>query len=132
MSRSKEYFDDQEDFTREYKDYRYAIAKRLHDKRMDAGLTIEEARKRAHLSKTTLSRLENGTADIKSFELFRLCDTYNTTVDYIIYGKSETESVTSIIETKILKLNQSNQERMLKILNEYLELFKEQKGKEEL
>ena len=60
------------------------VRKRLRQKRMDAGLTIEALAKEVDVSKGTVSRWESGIRISELESLWRLADFYDISIDDLV------------------------------------------------
>ena len=83
------------------------IGKRINLRRKELGFTQEELAEYMDVSVQMISNLELGKKAIRPENLVKLCNTLNTSADYILQGKrSEYENVMFIEKYKELSLEQ--------------------------
>lgn len=90
------------------------VGERLKRFRLDKGVKEIEVALEFAISTAQYSRLENGQGCISTDVLNRACAYYNTSVDYILFGKNQ--SVDSVFFQKLQNSSEEELRRTLKIL----------------
>lgn len=82
-------------------DDRYAIAERIVNLRKESGYKSKEIAQKIDVSATTYSDIECANTKLSLDYLYRLCQVFDVSADYIIFGETEDAYMSEI--RKILK-----------------------------
>ena len=66
------------------------IGKRIRSQREKLSLTRDEFAEQAEISPQFLAEIENGTKGMSAETLFKVCDKFNISADYLLLGRQST------------------------------------------
>ena len=99
----------------------------------EIGLRIAEIRQKKHLTQAELaeklcvstkhiSHIECGTSSLSLKNLISLCQLFDCSLDYIIFGE-EKNNTTSKLPVQIVRILEQGSEGELRLLNRYLNMY---------
>jgi len=81
------------------------IGKRLNDARKKSGKTIDEVLKIVKISKQSLISYEKGKGNPSFYKIIELCNVYNVSLNYLVYGEDKNYSgISNSLKRKIYSL----------------------------
>lgn len=86
---------------------------RIKGKRIELGLSQEKLSELMHVSFKTISAYERDQIDIKSSVIMELCNILNTTPNYLLGYKSETDAESENIIASIAKISDPKVKELL-------------------
>lgn len=72
------------------KEIKDTIAKRIRELRKQHGMTQADLSDRLNLDVPRVSRIESGTRHLMSEDIIKLCEIFNVSADYILFGREYT------------------------------------------
>ena len=94
------------------------IGKKLREKRVSQGFTQEYVASMVNVNTSHVSNIENNHVKVSLSTLVKMCNTLNTTVDYILFD--EYDSRDSVLDKEILKelknYDDAKKQKILKIV----------------
>ena len=81
------------------------IGERVRYCREDTGYTREQFAEKAGISPQFLAEIENGKKGMSAETLYKLCDTFYLSADYLLFGRVTLEDDKNIMSREIKKLS---------------------------
>ena len=81
------------------------IGERVRYCREDTGYTREQFAEKAGISPQFLAEIENGKKGMSAETLYKLCDTFYLSADYLLFGRITLEDDKNIMSREIKKLS---------------------------
>lgn len=98
-----------------------SIGQRIHNLRIQNGLTQAQFSELINISVNFLSEIENNKKGMSQDTLYRLCSSFNVSADYILFGTTKKD--TDVISVLLENCNNLTVEQ-IDILIEYLQSLK--------
>lgn len=111
-------------YTEEYKKRKKEIGNRISEVRRANKYTQEQNAEILDVTPKHVSHTESGTSSFSLPTLIHFCDTMNTSIDYIVYGKSK-DAASEGLPPQIISILHTGNKRTKRLLYKYLELFME-------
>ena len=99
-----------------------AIGTRIAEIRRQHKVTQEALADMLGVSPKHISHVENATSCLSLKNLIRFCNTFNCSMDYIIFGKQNNEALSKLPDEIVKILNTGNDEDIVR-LNRYLQVY---------
>lgn len=106
---------------------KHSIGKRIHEFRITNGYTQAQFAEIIDISVNFLSEIENGKKGMSQDTIFKLCNHFDISADYILFGQKKEDSLP---KNTLLELANQLSDEDLEILIEYLTALKKMRNKE--
>ena len=127
MPRKKPDYPDQKQFDNDFAAFATRLGRALISLRENTGISRDTAATAAHISKVTLSRVENGNsrataAELSLFECSRLCKCYGVNMSDLILRLGNAEDTASSLAleriiSRVMQMEPDDQTKLLKALD---------------
>ena len=84
------------------------IGERVRYCREDTGYTREQFAEKAGISPQFLAEIENGKKGMSAETLYKICDTFYLSADYLLFGRITLEDDKNIMSREIKKLSKEH------------------------
>jgi len=96
------------------------IGKRIRNQREKLSLTRDEFAERAEISPQFLAEIENGTKGMSAETLFRICNKFDLSSDYVLLGRQSSGGFRTPAMELLSKIPPRHSESVEIILNAFL------------